>query len=64
MNNKTIARGSTDVDSVHHSKPLQARLFFPKIKILPTCATVISPHHPTESQAKKRTPYTNIILYK
>jgi hypothetical protein len=59
-----IARWSTDVDSVHWSKTLQFRLFFPKIKTLPTHATAISPQQPTESQAKKRTPYTTIILSK
>jgi len=52
-----IARWSTDVDS----KTLQFRLFFPKIKILPTHATAVSPQQPTESQAKKRTTYTTII---
>jgi hypothetical protein len=51
-----IARWSTDVDSVHRSKTLQFRLFFPKIKTLPTHATAISPQQPTESQAKKITP--------
>jgi hypothetical protein len=50
-----IARWSTDVDSVHWSKTLQFRLFFPKVKILPIHATAISPHQPTESQTKKRT---------
>jgi hypothetical protein len=51
-NNKIIARGSADANSVHQSKTLHVRHFFLKMKTLPTHTTAIAPYQPREGHTK------------